>query len=121
VGAVTVVDRDREVARALARRQVAPYLGVVAGLDATLDDPEWLTRVRANTAKNDYVAIAGDLSDDVLDRFAFAGTPADICRQVEQLRAAGATRVEFGTPHGVEDPAEGIRLLGTEVLPGVSG
>jgi 5,10-methylenetetrahydromethanopterin reductase len=121
VGAVTVVDRDREAARALARRQVAPYLAVVAGLDVTLDDPEWLTRVRANAAKNDYVAIAGDLSDDVLDRFAFAGTPADICRQVEQLRAAGATRVEFGTPHGVEDPAEGIRLLGTEVLPGVSG
>jgi 5,10-methylenetetrahydromethanopterin reductase len=52
----------------------------------------------------------------MLDRFAFAGNPDDIVRQVEAARAAGATRVEFGTPHG-NNPTEGIRLLGERVLP----
>ena len=37
-------------------------------------------------------------------------------RQAEALFAAGARRVEFGTPHGL-DPEEGIRLLGERVLP----
>jgi 5,10-methylenetetrahydromethanopterin reductase len=115
-GAVTVVDRDRQAARALARREVSMYLGVVAGLDPTVDDPEWLSRIRGNAARRDYAAISRDISDEILDRFAFAGTPEDIVRQTEQLRAAGATRVEFGTPHGI-DPLHGIRLLGEEVLP----
>jgi 5,10-methylenetetrahydromethanopterin reductase len=119
VGAVTVVGGDRSAARALARREVALYLGVVAALDVTLDDPDWLARVRTNAAKNDYAAITRDISDDRLDKFAFAGTPEDICEQVEALRSAGATRVEFGAPHGIE-PTDGIRLLGTEVLPRVS-
>jgi 5,10-methylenetetrahydromethanopterin reductase len=116
IGAVTVVDRDRQAARALARREVSLYLGVVAGLDPTIDDPEWLARVRGNAAKLDYAAIGRDISDEMLDRFAFAGAPEDIVRQTEELRAAGATRVEFGTPHGI-DPLHGIRLLGEQVLP----
>ena len=39
-GAMTVVDGDRAAARALARREVAMYLAVVARLDVTLDHPE---------------------------------------------------------------------------------
>jgi 5,10-methylenetetrahydromethanopterin reductase len=116
LGAVTVVDRDPQAARQLARREVAGYLAVVAQLDPTVDDPEWLARVKASAASQDYAAIARDISDAILDRFAFAGTPEDIVAQVLALRAAGATRVEFGTPHGL-DPASGIRLLGEEVLP----
>jgi 5,10-methylenetetrahydromethanopterin reductase len=118
VGAVTVVDRDRQAARTLARREVALYLGVVAGLDVTLDDPEWVARVQQHAARRDYAAIAGDITDEMLDRFSFAGTPDDIVQQVEGLRAAGARRVEFGTPHGL-DAANGIRLLGGEVQPRV--
>jgi 5,10-methylenetetrahydromethanopterin reductase len=72
-----------------------------------------------HVAREDFAALARDISDPILDRFAFAGTPEDIYRQVEELRAAGASRVEFGTPHGL-DPANGIRLLGEEVLPRVS-
>jgi 5,10-methylenetetrahydromethanopterin reductase len=118
LGAVTVVDEDRAVARALARRQVALYLTVVARLDPTVrdEDPAWLARVDAATARNDLATIAADIPDAVLDRFAFAGTPADLVRRVERLAEAGATRVEFGTPHGVV-PAEGVRLLGERVLP----
>jgi len=115
-GAVTVVDRDRAAARALARREVAMYLTVVAPFDVTLDDPEWLQRIAAHSARQDFDAIARDITDAMLDRFAFSGTPDDILRQVHALRAAGATRVEFGTPHGLQ-PHTGVRLLGAEVLP----
>jgi len=115
LGAVTVVDTDRQAARTLARRQVAMYLPVVARLDPS-SDPEWLQRIEAADRRRDAVAIASDIGDDVLDRFAFAGGPADLVRQVEHMAAAGATRVEFGTPLG-SDPAAAIALLGEKVLP----
>jgi 5,10-methylenetetrahydromethanopterin reductase len=119
LGAVTVVDVDREFARGLARREVALYLTVVAELDPQTD-PEWLERIRAATARQDLEAIANDISDDVLDRFAFAGSPRDLVRQVENLASAGATRIEFGTPLG-PDPAAAIRLLGERVMPAFVG
>ncbi len=56
----------------------------------------------------------------MLDRFAFAGAAHDIIRQVEMLAEAGVTRVEFGTPHGIK-PADGVRLLGEQVLPHFRG
>jgi 5,10-methylenetetrahydromethanopterin reductase len=115
-GAVTVVDPDRAAARARARREVAMYLAVVARLDVTLDDPEWVARIRKHG--QDYVRISRDISDVQLDRFAFAGTPEDIVSQVHELSAAGATRIEFGTPHGLAAET-GIRLLGGTVLPSV--
>ena len=120
LGAVTVVDEDRDAARALARREVALYLPVVAALDPSTADPEWLARIRGAAARGDYAAVARDISDDLLDRFAYAGNPPGIVRQVEALIDAGATRVEFGTPHGI-DPPRGIRLLGERVLPALSG
>jgi 5,10-methylenetetrahydromethanopterin reductase len=115
LGAVTVVDEDREAARALARREVSLYLPVVAALDPTTRDPEWLGRIEAAAARGDYATVSRNISDAVLDRFAFAGSPADIIRQVEGIIAAGAARVEFGTPHGL-DPAKGIRLIGAHVI-----
>jgi 5,10-methylenetetrahydromethanopterin reductase len=115
LGAVTVVDADREAARALARREVALYLPVVAGLDPTTD-PEWLARLKAANARGDVDALMGDISDATLDRFAFAGSPDDLIRQVAAIAGAGATRVEFGTPLG-SDPVAAIRLLGERVLP----
>jgi len=120
LGAVTVVDEDREAARALARREVALYLPVVAPLDPTVTDREWLARITAAAGRGDYAAVARDISDEMLDRFAYAGRPEDIVRQVAGLIAGGATRVEFGTPHGI-DPLRGIRLLGERVLPALSG
>ncbi len=117
-GAVTVVDTDREAARAKVRHEAALYLPVVAALDPTLSDPEWLSRVQALDAQKDYAGISALISDAVLDKFAFAGNPGDIIERVEALRDAGATRVEFGTPHGL-DSAHGIRLLSEKVLPHV--
>ncbi|HYI51797.1 MAG TPA: hypothetical protein VEX42_09505 [Microbacterium sp.] len=52
----------------------------------------------------------------MLDLFAFSGTPDDIAAHAQRLIDAGVDRIEFGTPHGI-DSAEGIALLGREVLP----
>jgi len=102
VGAVTVVDEDDAAARAHARRQVALYLPVVAGRDPTVDvDPN---------------VPAEEIPDDVLDLFAFAGEPARIVELASRLFDAGADRVEFGTPHGI-DEARGVELLARDVVP----
>jgi len=95
---------------------VALYAPVVAALDPSLRDEAWLARIAEPARLGDYAAVAELIAEDVLDRLAFAGTPDDITRHVEDLAAAGVDRVEFGTPHGI-DPFEGIRLLGERVLP----
>ena len=90
-GAVTVVDEDGRAARELARQRAAMYMDVVAKFDPTVQVPE-------------------------LERFAFAGTPAEVARQVRALFDAGVKRVEFGAPFGL-DGETGLRLLGERVLP----
>ncbi len=119
LGAVCVVDEDAAAARALARREVALYLPVVARLDPTLRlDPELLARLDAAAARFDYAAAAALIDDALLARFAFAGAPDHIVEQTLALFAAGAQRVEYGTPHGLT-PATGLQLLGSRVLPAV--
>jgi len=121
IGAVCVVDEDGAAARALARREVALYLPVVAGLDPTVAvEPDRLAQLRAAAARYDFTAAAALVSDDLLRRFAFAGSPAEVAEQAAALFAAGASRVEFGTPHGLT-PAQGLHLLGTAVLPRLRG
>lgn len=118
-GAVCVVDSDGDAARALARREAALYLPVIAALDRTLPlEPELLARINAAAAAYDFDAAGRNISDDLLRRLAFAGTPADVAQQALDLFAAGATRVEFGTPHGLSETT-GLRLLGEAVLPAV--
>ncbi len=121
VGAVCVVDEDGQQARALARREVALYLPVVAKLDTTLDiDPECIARIRAGVENHDLDTAAAQISDELLDRFAFSGTPQQIAAQCEALFAVGASRVELGTPHGLASE-HGIQLLGEQVLPMLRG
>lgn len=90
-GAVTVVDEDGEAARARARAEVALYLPVVSRLDPTVKtvDP---------------------------DLFTYAGTPEQVAERAQAVLDAGATRIEFGTPHGLTDE-RGVELLGAEVIP----
>ena len=84
------------------RRELALYLPVVGGLDPTVEiDP--------NMAQD-------EIPDDVLDLFSFAGEPAQIVEHAERLFEAGADRVEFGTPHGIDERA-GVELLGSQVVP----
>ena len=99
VGAVTVVAEDGAAARRLARSAVAIYLDVVGRLDGTMAVP-------AGT----------EISDEVLDRFAMAGTPEQVAARAQALFDAGARRVEFGSPHGLSEE-NGVRLLGERVLP----
>jgi 5,10-methylenetetrahydromethanopterin reductase len=120
VGAVTVVDRDGAAARALARRKAALYLPIIAQLDRTLDlDPALLERINAAAAAYDFDLAASYISDALLRRLAFAGTPDEVAEQAIDLYHAGASRIEFGTPHGLSE-AEGLRLLGEGVLPALS-
>jgi 5,10-methylenetetrahydromethanopterin reductase len=96
VGCVSVVDEDGAWARARAAAAAAPYLDVVAGLDPTLGP-------RRGEAPP-------------LDCFTIAGTPEQVAAHVERLWAAGAARVELGTPQG-RTVLEGIELLRRRVLP----
>lgn len=117
LGAVTVVDTDGEAARAKARTEVAMYLAVVADLDPTVSLPDGLVAEVGSLVGAGRDADAGKLiPDDVLDRFAFSGTPEQVAAQAQKLIDAGVRRVEFGTPHGLTDD-RGVELLGTEVLP----
>jgi 5,10-methylenetetrahydromethanopterin reductase len=96
VGAVTVVDEDGDAARARAAEEVRMYLDVVGGLDPTL-----------GLEPGDPVP---------LDRFVIAGTPEEVAAHAQRLLDAGAGRVEFGTPQGL-DTAGGVALLCDRVLP----
>jgi 5,10-methylenetetrahydromethanopterin reductase len=117
VGAVTVVDEDGAAARARARAEAALYFPVVAELDPTLELPPGLVdQVRGLVDAGDRRAAAELIPDHVLDRLAFSGNPEQVTRQAEALYAAGAHRVEFGTPQGLTT-AGGVRLLCERVLP----
>jgi 5,10-methylenetetrahydromethanopterin reductase len=114
LGAVTVIDEDGDRARQIARREVAPYFDVVGGLDPTVTlEPELVARVRERVRAQDHEGAGALIPDDLLERFAFAGTPEEVARHAEAVLAAGAQRVDFGAPHGFE-------LLCAQVLPRIS-
>ena len=93
------------------------YLAVVADLDPTVSlEPELVARVRSLVAAGDDEGAGALVPEDVLDRFAFAGSPEQIAAHAEEVFAAGARRVDFGTPHGVPE-RRGVELLCAEVLP----
>lgn len=117
LGAVTVADEDRAVARQAAREAAVLYLPVVLSLDPTVKvEPELIERLRLHSDRGEVKEGARLISDDLLDRFAFSGNAADLIAQAERCFAAGAGRIEFGTPHGLVAET-GIRIIGEKVLP----
>jgi 5,10-methylenetetrahydromethanopterin reductase len=117
MGAVSVVDEDRQRARHAARCAVALYLPVVASLDPTLViEPAFIKRMQRLVNQEDWDSAARMISDDLLDRFAFSGSPHDLIDHANRLFAAGASRIEFGTPHGLKSDS-GIQILGQQVIP----
>lgn len=118
IGAVSVIDEDREQARTMARRAVSLYMPIVSKLDPTMKiDPELMQRVEKHVQAGEDDLAGKLISDDILERFAFAGNADDIIRQCERLYDAGARRVELGTPHGVKESATGIHIIGKQVIP----
>ena len=100
-----------------ARRSVSLYLPIVAALDPTVNvEPEFIERLQTLSRQQDAEGAARLISDELLDKFTFSGDANDLIRQAEALFDAGATRVEFGTPHGLE-PDRGIRIIGEQVIP----
>jgi 5,10-methylenetetrahydromethanopterin reductase len=93
------------------------YLDVVARLDTTVTVPDaTLVRLRAALARGDAAGAGRLVPDELLRRFAFAGDPPTVAEHAAELFAAGASRVEFGTPHGRTDE-HGVELIGKWVLP----
>ncbi|MDQ6637571.1 MAG: LLM class flavin-dependent oxidoreductase [Candidatus Dormibacteraeota bacterium] len=122
MGAVTVVDEDGSRARQAAKADLAMYLDVVGGLDPSGGvDPDLLSQLRKLMKAGDRAAAAALIPDDVLRRYAFAGTSEDVAAKTEELFAAGVLRVEFGLPLGVDGVAKGLQLLSREVLPRLPG
>jgi 5,10-methylenetetrahydromethanopterin reductase len=116
-GAVTVVDRDRNAAEALARQRVAMYIAVVGRLDPTYTPPEdEIAQIESAMEKGDIETAAKAISEESLYRFSCFGSPEDIVRRLEELFDAGVDRFEFGVPHGLVE-RDAIQLLGERVLP----
>lgn len=116
-GAVTVVDTDAVAARARARREVAMYLAVVADLDPTVAiEPRFGAHLAALLAGGAPDRAAELIGDELLDRFAFSGSPDHVAAQAQRLIDAGVGRIDFGTPHGLSDE-RGVELLVNEVIP----
>jgi 5,10-methylenetetrahydromethanopterin reductase len=117
LGAVTVVDADGAAARERARSAVAMYFEVVARLDPTVAVPDgMIDEIGRLLRAGDNAGAGGLIPDELLDRFAFSGTPEHVIHQVRDIFDAGATRVEFGAPFGL-DAYRGLALLGERVLP----
>jgi 5,10-methylenetetrahydromethanopterin reductase len=93
------------------------YFDIVAPYDPTIElDPELLARLRTHVSRGEDDTAGSLLSSDLLARFAFAGTPAEVAEHAAAILDAGALRVDFGTPHGL-DENRGIELLCREVVP----
>jgi 5,10-methylenetetrahydromethanopterin reductase len=90
-------------------------------LDPTLQiEPELIERLRRHVNQQEMEAAARLISDNLLNRFAFAGDSTDLIQQGAELFEAGVHRIEFGTPHGLEKSEVGIQLLGEKVIPALS-
>lgn len=115
--AVTVVDEDGDAARARARTEVALPFQVIAGLDRTVEvEPALLERMETLLRAHQYEEAGRMIPDDLLDKFTFCGTPAEVAEHAAAVYDAGATRIEFDSPFGLT-PTKGVELLGTRVLP----
>jgi len=119
LNAVTVVDEDRAAALQAARSAAALYLEVVARFDPTVEvDEDLLAAMRGRLDVGDADGAGALIPADILRKFAFAGTPEDVAVQACEILDAGAARVEFDTPFGL-DGDRGLALLCDEVLPRV--
>jgi len=113
----SIVSKDRDLAFKLARESLAPYLPYLIPMtDFVGIDKAEVEGVREALARRDLKLAASLVSEKSVDAFKPWGTPDDIIEQVSRLMDSGLTRFNFGFGRGPED-LEGIKLLGTKVLP----
>ncbi|HEY6283208.1 MAG TPA: LLM class flavin-dependent oxidoreductase [Nitrososphaerales archaeon] len=113
----SIVSKDRDLAFKLARESLAPYLPYLIPMTEFVGiDKAEVEGVREALARRDLKLAASLVSEKSVDAFKPWGTPDDIIEQVSRLMKSGLTRFNFGFGRGPED-LEGIRLLGTKVLP----
>jgi alkanesulfonate monooxygenase SsuD/methylene tetrahydromethanopterin reductase-like flavin-dependent oxidoreductase (luciferase family) len=63
---------------------------------------------------------ADRITDYIIDRFSFAGTPADIVARFEILKAHGVKNVVVAMPFRLEERQAIIETLAREVMPRVA-
>ena len=114
----TIVSKDRDKARALAREASAVYLPYLDPMPQYLGiTNEEIQDVKSVFAKGgDAKSASRFVSDKAVDSFKLWGTPDDLVEKISKLVDGGIDRINFGFGRGPED-LEGIRLLGEKVLP----
>ena len=88
----------------------------VAETERREPEGELVERLRGHADRGEAKEGARLISDELLDKFAFSGNAADLIAHGERCFAAGAGRIEFGTPHGLISET-GIRIIGEKVIP----
>ncbi|HWK49513.1 MAG TPA: LLM class flavin-dependent oxidoreductase, partial [Steroidobacter sp.] len=117
VGPLSSIAEDRASAEDCIRGMLAliqPFLAPMtteAGLDPDAVDASYRAYV-----SGDLVRAKSLVPQKAIRAFTLTGTPHDVIEQVEELIAAGADHVSFGTPTG-PDPAQAMHLVGTQILP----
>jgi 5,10-methylenetetrahydromethanopterin reductase len=113
----SIVSKDRDLAFKLARESLAPYLPYLTPMTEFVGiDKAEVEGVREALARQDLKLAVSLVSEKSVNAFKPWGTPDDIIEQVSRLMKSGLTRFNFGFGRGPED-LEGIRLVGTKVLP----
>ncbi len=118
-GSVSMIDADGKRALEQARKKAVVYIHVIGDKDPTVvrDFPREIAEIKNAMSVGDTERAIRSLPDALTRRFTLAGTPRQVIRQSEDLFNAGVNRIEFGTPHGVEDEMTGINLLVEKIFP----
>jgi 5,10-methylenetetrahydromethanopterin reductase len=115
---LTSVGPDPRAARRAVKRVLAYYLWRVDRVvtDRSGADPEAVAEVRRTVAVQGVQAGAARVSDHLVDVFAAAGDPDHVTERLHAYARAGLDCALAWHVLG-PDPAEGLRLLATEVRP----
>ena len=115
----TIVSKDRNKARKLAREASAVYLPYLDPMPEYLGiDKDEILAVKEATANDNTKSASELVSDKSVDSFKLWGTPDDLIEKISKLidDGRGVNRINFGFGRGPED-IEGIELLGKYVMP----
>ncbi len=115
----TIISKDRDAARELARTASAVYLPYLEPMtDYVGVKRDEIESVREALWRNDLVMAAALVSDKAVDSFKLWGTPDEIIDKTLRMldSGRGADRINFGFGRGEQD-IESINLLGEKVLP----